>query len=353
MRDDRRSVRVAFGLLALVALAYGNTFRGPFVFDDVPSILENESITSFSPWWKPLVPPSRFGFTVSGRPLVNLSLAINYAISGTAVWSYHVVNFLIHAAAGLVLFGLVRRTVRQAVVPRLIREHELAFAGTVAALWLVHPLQTESVTYVIQRAESLMGLCYLLTLYAFARSMASHGGIWWRSVAVVVCAAGMACKEVMVTAPLVILLYDRTFFAGSLIEAWRARWGAYLALAGTWLLLIALVTSTGGDRGGTYAFTLPAFLESMQVQLEAVVIYLKLSLWPTPLVFEYGKQSLGGTWLIVLCGTLVAALIAGTMWSLIKRPAVGFLGALFFLVLAPTSLLPGTTQLIVEHRMYV
>src|SRR6185369_8786768 len=104
------------------------------------------------------------GTTVSGRPLVNLSLALNYAISGSNVWSYHALNILIHLAAGLVLFGLVRRT-----LSTFNFQASTASACAVALLWTLHPLQTESVTYVVQRAESLMGLCYLLTLYGFIR----------------------------------------------------------------------------------------------------------------------------------------------------------------------------------------
>src|SRR5262249_26552673 len=151
------------------------------------------------------------GLENASRPLVSLTLAINYAISGYEVWSYHLVNLLIHVGAGLTLFGIVRRTLQS---DRLrvrfgARSTELALA--VALVWTVHPLQTQSVTYIIQRGESLMGLFYLLTLYSAVRSLDSRSERLWWAAAIVACAAGMLSKQVMLTAPLMVLLYDFVF----------------------------------------------------------------------------------------------------------------------------------------------
>lgn len=338
-------------VLALAALAaYHNSFGGPFVFDDEQSIVHNPSIRSLA---TALQPPGGWGFTVSGRPALNLSLALNYAISGTEVWSYHALNLLIHAAAGLTLLGLVRRTLQQPVLAKTFAGREVPVALAVALLWTLHPLQTESVTYVIQRAESLMGLCYLLTLYAVLRAAATPASRAWPVIAVAACALGMATKEVMVTAPVVAVLYDRTFLAGSFRALWERRRGLHVALGATWLLLAWLVLSGGGDRGGTYALTPAAFGAYWLTQFEAVARYLWLSVWPAPLVFEYGVTR-EVSWTEALPYAVpVVALVVATVWALVRRPVVGFLGAMFFGVLAPTSLMPGVTQTIVEHRMYV
>ena len=109
--NSRWAALVAGGLIALATLAaYANSFSGPFVFDDQASIVENKTIQHLWPIWKPLCPPSKEGQTVGGRPLVNLSLAVDYAISGLKVWSYHATNLLIHILAALALFGILRRT---------------------------------------------------------------------------------------------------------------------------------------------------------------------------------------------------------------------------------------------------
>ena len=123
-----------------------------------------------------------------------------------------------------------------------------------ALLWAVHPLLTEAVTYVVQRAESMMGLFYLVTLYGFARQVQKErsglGSGPWPAVCIGCCLAGMGCKEVMVSAPLIVLLYDRTFASGSFQEAWRRHRPLYLGLAATWVPLAYEVAITG-NRGGT------------------------------------------------------------------------------------------------------
>jgi len=166
------------------------------------------------------------------------------------VWSYHAFNLVILVLAGLTLFGIVRRTLAPWVG---LGASPIAFCA--ALLWVLHPLLTESVTYVIQRAESLMGLFYLLTLYFFIRAAGTnsrHKRLWF-GLSVASGLLGMATKDVMVSAPLIVFLYDRTFLAGGFLEAWRWRRRFYAGLAATWLILPFLVLSTHG-RGGTAGF---------------------------------------------------------------------------------------------------
>ena len=341
----RPAVLAAGTLIAVAALAaYANSVGGPFVYDDGPAIADNPTLRHFA---SAFFPPD--GTTVSGRPLVNLSLALNYALSGSDVWSYHALNVLIHLAAGLALFGVVRRT-----LSTLAFQHSTAAAGAVALLWTIHPLQTEAVTYTVQRAESLMGMFYLLTLYGFVRAVESPAPRAWFALSFAACLAGMACKEVMVSAPLLVLLFDRTFVAGSFRTAWQKRKSYYAALAGTWLLLAVLVASTGGDRSGTVGFDVGVPWWAYWVtQFRAVTHYLALTFWPHPLIFEYGTFWETSFAAVLPRALLVLALLAGTVVALRRRPALGFLGAWFFAMLAPTSVLPGTTQMIVEHRMYL
>jgi tetratricopeptide (TPR) repeat protein len=359
----RTKVLVAAALLLLGGwITYGNSFAGPFVYDDGPSITSNSTIQHLWPLGKALSPPAD-GRTVSGRPILNLSFALNYAWSRRSVRSYHVVNLTIHLLAGLTLFGIARRT--------LIRMHlghappsgattsprsDLT-ACAIALLWTVHPLQTEAVTYVVQRAESLMGLFYLLTLYLFIRGVDSPASgatsRVWLGCAWTCCLLGMATKEVMVSAPLLVLLYDRAFLAGTIREALRRRWRIYVALTATWLLLGYLVISGGGDRNGSMGIGAGiSFPEYLPTQFEAIAHYLRLAIWPSSLIFEYGplKTSYVAALPFATVVTLLATLAVCAFW---RWPKWGFLGAWFFAILAPTSLVPGATQMIVEHRMYL
>lgn len=341
----------AAAVLLLAALAaYHGTFHAPFFFDDEASILTNPSLHSL---WSAWSPPSDTGTTVVGRPLLNFSFAVNRAISGTGPWSYHVVNLAIHATAGILVFDLIRRTLLGPVLAPGMGAGAFGFALLCAALWTLHPLQTESVTYVVQRAESLMGFWCLLTFWCFARACAPGACRAWAGAAVAACLAGMATKEVMVVTPVLILLYDRTFFSGSFRAAWQARRGLHVALAATWLLLAWLVKGAG-NRGGTFSLADPGGWWSYHLtQCIAIVRYLRLVVWPEGLCVDYGTFWIEDPVTILPHALLIAALVAATVLALWRRPCLGFLGAAFFALLAPSSLPPGAIQMIVEHRMYL
>ena len=343
--------------------AYHNSFHGPFIFDDIPSILENPTIRHLRPVWQALEPPHKGGITVEGRPVINFSLAVNYAVDGFRVWGYHAVNLAVHIAAGLVLFGVVRRTLLQPPLRRRFDRTAEPLALLIAVIWVVHPLQTESVTYVVQRAESMMGLFYLLTLYCVIRGAESDSPKPWYVLAVASCLVGMASKEVMVSAPLIVLLYDRAFIAGSFREAWRRRWSLYLALGATWICLAYLIVSA--ERFGTTSAIARSKGISWWAYLLAepgvMVHYLRLSVWPQPLCLDYFGWPVPGAWTCVLASAAVmVALLGAIVWAWRTNsipsglgPAWGFLGAWSFLILGPTSSLIPMDSPAYEHRMYL
>jgi protein O-mannosyl-transferase len=352
--QSRWAVVLACGLIAVAVLAsYYDSLSGAFVFDDYGSIIENPTIRQLWPISRPLSPPPG-NLTVSGRPLLNLSFALNYAFGGTAVWGYHAINLLIHLFAGWALLGIVRRTLLQPALRRRYGASALPLATAVAVLWVVHPLQTEAVTYIAQRAESLMGLFYLLTLYCFIRATESRA-VPWGLLSVAACLCGMATKEVMATAPLMALLYDRTFVAGTFREGLRRRWRLYAGLGGTWLLLGWLV-ATGGDlASGSAGFSSTVNWRSYGLtQFRALVLYLKLSVWPHPLVLDYGGPVLIGSVVKALpYMAMILPLLAGTAISVKRWPAVGFAGCWFFGILALTSSVFPLSDTMFEHRMYL
>jgi protein O-mannosyl-transferase len=355
---------VAGAAIAAAAVAvYCSSFSGRFTFDDRPSIVENATIRHLGDLGSVLSPPSG-GYTVSGRPLVNLSLAINYALGGMNVWGYHAFNLAIHIFAGLALFGIMRRTLEN--WSGLSKWHGLAFA--VALIWTVHPLQTESVTYVIQRAESMMGMFYLLTLYCFIRyaEETQAGKSIWGWLSIGACLLGMASKEVMVSAPVMVFLYDRTFITGSFRETWRRRGRYYLGLALTWILLVYLLLHSG-TRGHTAAGNFGDDISPegyWLTQFHAIMRYLALAAWPTPLVFDYGTQAVPSLWSVFPSMVATGLLGVGALCALFSpsrtpgrevsgRQAIGFAGVWFFAILAPTSLVPVIVQVMAEHRMYL
>lgn len=341
-----------FALLLVTAtvLAYAGSFRGPFVFDDLLAIVGNPTLAHLGTAW---MPPAS-GLPVSGRPLVNVSFAVNHALGGLSVPGYHAVNLLLHVVAGLLLFGVLRRTFASPPLAGKMGGRAEPLAAGISLLWLLHPLQTEPVAYLSQRAELMAGATYLLTLYAFCRSVEVGASRGWKIVAVVACLLGMACKEIMVTAPLTVLLYDRVFVADSWRTIRTRRFGFYLALALTWLPLAWLVAHTG-DRGGTAGFGVAVgWREYALTQFSAILHYLRLSVVPYPLVFDYGRALATGVAQIAVPAVVVLALVAASVFAWRRRPALSFAGLAFFILLAPTSsVVPIATQTIAEHRMYL
>jgi protein O-mannosyl-transferase len=347
---------VGVTLIALTVVVYWNSLRAPFVFDDVPSIVTNQTIEHLWPIGSVLRPPQH-GETVTARPFLNLSFALDYALGGRDPAIYRAGNIAIHACAGLLVFGLVRRTMRRLVVdPRRLgwasrRSATTAVAFLSAAAWLLHPLQTESVTYIVQRAESLMALLLLLTLYALVRAAESANSRAWLYVGWIACLLGMATKEVMVVAPILVGCYDRAFLCGTWREVLVRRGRFYFGLVLTWLLLVSLVLGAGFSRGGTTANA--SATAYWGTQPGALLLYFARTVWPEPLVFDYGARWINGLSEVVIPLTLVIAFGVGIAWAWKRGNPIGFAGVWLFLVLAPTSVVPGARQTIAEHRMYV
>ncbi|MES1255191.1 MAG: tetratricopeptide repeat protein [Acidobacteriota bacterium] len=346
-RSTRRGVWLRAAILAVAAIvAYANSLSGPFVLDDAETIVANEQIRQLSP--SVVLFPAR-ELPVAGRPVVNVSFALNYALGGLNVRGYHVVNVAIHLLCALLLFGIVRRTLDAS--SRTVLAAAAADIGfATALLWLVHPLQTDAVDYVTQRTELMMGLFYLLALYASVRGQ-NRGG--WLGVAVASCALGMGSKESMVTAPLLIAVYDRTFVYASWKEAWRKRWPFYAALGVCWLVLVVLMWSGPRSRSAGFATNVTPWRYLLN-QTVMIVRYLRLAFWPHGFALTYGVPAaltLGDVWPYAAFVVLLAAL---TVVAMVRWPRLGFLGIWFFVTLAPTSsLVPIATEVGAERRMYL
>lgn len=294
----------------------------------------------------------------AGRPVASLSLALSFASGdGLSATAFRLWNLGVLVASGLVLFGLVRRTLQRVESTATVGA-PLALA--IASLWLLHPIQTEVVSYITQRTESMMGLFALLTLYCAIRVIERHDtphtnqrSTWWTACAVVVCGLGMATKESMVTVPVLVLLYDIVFGARSLRDALRDRRLLYLGLGATWVVLIAANAGTPRFRsaGFTTGVSVWTYLLNQAVM---IATYLKLAFWPHPLVLDYGLTTpMAFTRALpFLIGVLLLIGLVALAWF--RAPHLAFLGSWFFITLAPSSsIVPIATEVGAERRMYL
>jgi tetratricopeptide (TPR) repeat protein len=339
-------------LALLCAAAYRNTFHVPFLFDDHPSIIENPAIRRL--WPLSEVIASDLPMLV-GRPLISLSLAVNYAVGGYNVVGWHLFNLMVHFLNVLLVFGVVQRGLGGTPSTEADHTQTLWVAYAVAVLWMLHPLVTESVTYVLQRTELLMALFLLLTLYCFTRGSESPHKLVWFGAAIVACTLGMGTKEVMVVTPLLILAYDSIFVARSWRAALRERRGLYAGLVASWVVLASLLLTTNlKSKSGLTVDTLSSW-NYFEMQWAVVAHYLRLAVWPRGLVLDYSdwprETALAGA---LPAAGLLTALLAGTVWAIRRRCWWGFWGAWFFLLLGPTSSFwPLPTEPATERRMYL
>ncbi len=363
-------------ILAAGVAAYANSFAGCFLFDDEHAIVNSSAIRQLWPFpGAPLPGP---------RSLVTWTLALNYAAGGLNTWGYHALNLLVHLLAGLTLYGLVLGTLSLPALQPRYGGHARWLALAVALIWVVHPLQTESVTYIVQRAEAMTGLFYLLVLFCLLHAAQSAQlRWWWYGGCVVCCALGMLCKEVMCTAPLLALLYDRIFLAPSWAQLLRRRVVLYLGLAATLIILVpSLIPSftlpADSQAAATPHASVPADIRSVQVQTpphgsgitagfnmpgmswqqyartqpQAILHYLRLAIWPDSLCLDY-RWPVADSSAAIVPSMLVGMLVLLTLLTLFRWPALGFVAAAFFVILAPTSTIMPIADLAVEHRMYL
>ena len=340
-RVDPRIWLGAAALVLLGALAYANSLAGVFIIDDYYTIVDNPDIRM--PLSASLARSSWGESAVLGRPLVALTFAINYSLHGLDVAGYHIGNMAVHLLCALVLFGLVRRI-----------SHSVVFAFVCASVWMLHPLNSEVVNYISQRTESMMALFYLLTIYASVRAHAAARPWPWIVAALLACALGVLSKQSMITIPLAVLLVDYTLFYDSFRAAIRSRWWFYLGVTvatlgpGLTTLYLSPTSNAVGLGSG------PSPWLYLLNQSVIITRYVRLSVWPSDLVTEYGYPVTYSLMDVLPSMLFVGGLFVLAVVALRYRKKLGLLGMWFFLTLGVTSsVAPIATEVGAERRMYL
>lgn len=346
-------------LLALIAvLVYFNTLGHDFLLDTRRVIERSPSAAALLDSGTPRA------LQTLDRPMVQVSFMLNQVLNRALAFpddhptSYHLFNLLMHVGAGVVLYGLVRRALMAVSWTGAdLRRSAPWLAGAVALLWLVHPLNTEAVSHVLGRSMSMLALFTLLALYALVRC--ATAGRWrsmWGLMCVVSAWAALGCRPGAVVVPMLALLLDRTVLAGSARAALRRRWAVYGGLVLPWVAL-PMLGLAGLPRVQT-GFEGASQLAHLVAQGEVMLHYLRLAVWPHPLVLDYG-WTVGepdGGWFIGIAAML--ALLSATVWGLWRKTWWGALGAALVLTLLAGLELseaadPETARLAAEERMYL
>jgi len=224
----------------LIIITYSHTLHSPFVFDDIANISSNPaaraSDLNFENMRKAAVDSP-----ISTRPVSYITFAVNYFFHKHEVYGYRLVNLVIHVLNGVLLYLFLMNTFKLPILQDRIKQ-PFWVAYCAALVWVIHPLQVQSVTYIVQRMNSLATLFYMLAFLCYLKARLSTNKTRWLC-AVASFTSGLLAlgsKEIAVTLPFFILLYEWMFFQ-DMDFPWLRRNIIVLAAAGFFLAAMFFV----------------------------------------------------------------------------------------------------------------
>lgn len=355
----RQAAAVLMGLLVLaVAGVYRNAIATPFIFDDEPKIVKNPDIKELGAVWTKLIYPyhpdhRNIERNDPSRPIAFLTFAVNYHFGGLDPRGYHLVNIFLHALNVLLVFLVSRRLVALAFGEE---RPWLAFAASL--LFALHPVNTEVVTYIHHRGESLAALFFLSAFLAFLEAHERSRG--WLVAAIGCFILALLSKPTAITLPIVLLLADFLFLCGADPRAVWKRRARHLPF---WIVAVAYVAfrlaylgQIGDAETPTHRWT---SLSYATIQPYVLARYLITLAWPDGLCADHLIRPATGLLdpRVFLPFVVLVGLGAGLV-LLYRRntPATryGLFAALWFLVvLAPTSSVVPINDAMAERRIYL
>ena len=354
---------IAIGLIAGVALvAYSNTFHVPFHYDDRPNIVENPNVLITVLTWDRLERLIKNTYNVSIRVFSYFTFALNYYFGGFNVFGYHLVNFLIHIASGIFLYWFLLLTFNLPSLKEKYAPISYKVALFSSLIFISHPIQTQSVTYIVQRMASMSGMFYLLSLVLYIKGRLSTGGPrgFYFGGMLLSYLLGVFSKENVAILPLFIVLYEFYFFQNFDLSPRGKR--ILFTLIGTLLVLGAFGFAIWGKR--YIDLTIEGYqdrpftmLERVLTQSRIVLYYLSLLVFPHPsrlnldYDFPISKTILNPpTTLISIL--IIVGLIGYSIWTAKKRPVLSFCILWYFgNLVIESSIFP--LEMVYEHRLYL
>ncbi len=330
------------------AFIYWNTLHAPFYFDDRAHILHNLNIRD------PLALGAIWNFWAT-RFLTFFSFAVNYRFNHFDVIGYHLVNLGLHIASALIIWRLIRVTFLTPVLQNAdISRHRCGISFFTALIFLVHPLQTEAVTYIYQRATCLAAFFYLGALLFYAKARLSSSPLFYL-ISLAMGVAGMLSKETAATLPLAVLLYEYSFLHSQVRAGWKY---SLLFFAAALVIPVGLFffnPETFQDIRRITEIPAAVYIRYPLTQPRVIMTYIRLLFLPYNQNLDYDYRFSSSLWewdvLASLAGIVVILVMGRRLFARHRLAAFGIFW--FFLTLLPESSFIPIRDLIFEHRLYL
>ncbi len=367
--QSRRGVALIL-LSILVFLIYCNTFRSSWHFDDFPNIVLNPylKISDLEPetLFNTFFASRKDGFYLQSklyRPLACLSLALNWYVGQDSVFGFHLVNLLIHLVTGFFLFLTISNIFKSPNLSGKYQGSHYFVALLTATLWAVNPIQTQAVTYIVQRMAAMAAMFYILGIYFYikGRLQPSH---WKQYAFFLACLLSYGCalgsKENATTMPIAIILLEVIFFQDLSCARTQRRILWITTATGLGMVVLGTLVFLQGDPLGflkSYAERSFSPLQRLMTEARIIIFYLSLIFYPVPtrLSIEHDialSTSVVSPWTTLVSLILISVLIGLGISQARRRPILSFAILFFFLNHMIESSIIGL-ELVFEHRNYL
>lgn len=352
---SKRFNLIAFCVIAVsILIAYSNTFTASFHFDDNPAIIENPYIRHIT--WDNIL-----HLLSTNRPTVDLSIMLNYQLSGLNVVGWHIFNIGNHIANSFLVYLLILWTLTMPVFGGQYAEKAKRMALFGALLFAVHPIQTESVTYIISRSELVTSFFYLSTFLLFIKG-ALKKKIMYFVAMLFTSLCAMQSKEWAVTLPAALFLYDFLFLAEGRIKPVLSRWTAYVLTALPWGIILYKVPLFGNAPGASYGFGVTSTsgitpMTYLLTSLNVLWTYVRLLFLPINQNLDYdypiAKTLLEFPTMVSLVAHVTVIVLLFWLYRKKGWLLAPFGIAWFYLTLSPVQSFVPIIDVIFEHRLYL
>lgn len=345
------------GVIILGLLVYSNTFNVPFYYDDYDSIIDNPQIKNLQ-YFERI--PSITDFTQ--RFVSYLTIALNYKYSQLEVQSYHIVNIFIHLMnTALVMFLILITLNTPVMLKKFSADKKKILILTAGLVFAVHPIQTQAVTYIIQRMTSLFSLFYLLSVITYAKgrlitidkSLIGYKKYLFPSTLFLISGIsfilGVWSKQTAASLPLAIVIYELIFFRN---DSGKINWKIISAIIIPYFLFIIY-----------FIFKIGIPIEADEIprthylftQFSVLIVYLRFLILPVGLNIDHDFSLISSPANPIAIFSLIGLtiLIFIGIKLIKKEPIISFAVFWYFITLSVESSIIPIRDIFVEHRLYL